>query len=66
MGDMIEVQWLAGKPYIVTQNERTGWQPCVTPITTAQYQAVSDLHDAHADQINQLLLTILSQSGGSK
>lgn len=39
MGEQLEIQWLAGVPYLVQSDESTNWEPVPVEITPMQYAA---------------------------
>ncbi len=63
MGDFIDIEWLAGRAYIVIQSEKTKWQLEVAhTLTNDEIDQVRDLEDKYHQDLNQLLREILNEA----
>ena len=63
MGDYINIEWLAGKAYIVVQSEKTGWQLEVAhTLTDNEIDQIRDLEEDYHRDLNELLKDILNEA----
>lgn len=63
MGDFINIEWLAGKAYIVIQSEKTKWQLEVAhTLTDDEIDQIRDLEEKYHHDLNQLLKKILNET----
>lgn len=63
MGDYINIEWLAGRAYIVIQSEKTNWQLEVAhTLTNGEIDRVRELEDEYHQDLNQLLREILNEA----
>jgi len=57
MGAYYEVQWLAGDPYLVWQDESSNWKEKSKKLTLEQLQKHEALYFKHRDEMNKLCET---------
>lgn len=63
MGEFINIEWLAGKAYIVIQSEKTKWQLEVAhTLTDDKIDQIRDLEEKYHQDLNQLLKEILNEA----
>lgn len=63
MGEYINIEWLAGKAYIVVQSEKTGWQLEIAhTLTNNEIDQIRDLEEQYNQDLNQLLKDILNEA----
>lgn len=58
MGEQLEIQWLADKPYLVQSNDSTKWQSVATELTPEQYRLIDELETTQSLEMHKLLLTL--------
>ncbi len=57
MGDNLEIQWLAGKPYLVVCNADNKWQPQAKELIPERYRKIEELESKHYTEMQKLLST---------
>lgn len=59
MGESIELQWLGGQPFLVYQNEATGWQTEIIKLSPDAYRLIGDFMDKQEEDRDYFLLNLL-------
>lgn len=59
MGESIELQWLGGQPFLVYQNQATGWQTEIIKLTPEAYRIIDDFMDKQEKDRDNFLLNLL-------
>ena len=57
MGEQLEIQWLAGTPYLVMSNSETNWESKAKEITPEQYRKIEELESKHYLEMKTILVT---------